>query len=143
MRVLVCGGRDFEDVRLAMHTLDSWHAAQPISCIIEGGAEGADRLARRWAYAAGIGVDTYKADWDLHGRAAGPIRNQRMIDEGKPDLVIAFPGGRGTADMVRRARVAAIDLLEASPFNEADIQEERAQGSSSISRVCHSARSVL
>jgi hypothetical protein len=50
------------------------------------------------------------ADWNTHGRAAGPIRNQRMLDEVKPELVVAFPGGRGTADMVRRAREAGVNV---------------------------------
>jgi len=53
-----------------------------------------------------------RAKWSKHGRAAGPIRNQEMIDECKPDLVVAFPGGRGTADMVRRAKAAGIRVIE-------------------------------
>jgi hypothetical protein len=52
----------------------------------------------------------YKAEWDKHGRAAGPIRNQQMLDDGKPDLVLAFAGGRGTDDMCRRAREAGIEV---------------------------------
>ena len=56
-----------------------------------------------------------EADWAKHGRKAGPIRNQRMIDEGRPDLVVAFPGGTGTADMVERARVAGIRVIEIAP----------------------------
>jgi hypothetical protein len=59
-----------------------------------------------------IPCSVYMADWDGLGRKAGPIRNQRMLDEGKPDLVIAFPGGRGTADMVRRAREAGVEVVE-------------------------------
>ncbi len=58
--------------------------------------------------------EVYEADWHEHGRAAGPIRNARMIAEGRPDLVIAFPGGRGTADMVSRARKAGIEVREVS-----------------------------
>jgi hypothetical protein len=48
------------------------------------------------------------ADWEKLGRSAGPIRNQAMLDEGRPDLVVAFPGHHGTADMVRRARAAGV-----------------------------------
>jgi hypothetical protein len=54
----------------------------------------------------------YPADWAKHGRAASPIRNQQMLDEGRPNLVVAFPGGRGTADMVRRARSAGVEVIE-------------------------------
>lgn len=46
------------------------------------------------------------------GRAAGPIRHQRMLDEGMPDLVLALPGGRGTADMVRHATLAGVEVIE-------------------------------
>ena len=55
-------------------------------------------------------VSIYPADWDKHGKAAGPIRNKQMIDEGKPDLVIAFPGGRGTAGAVRLAKFAGVTV---------------------------------
>jgi hypothetical protein len=110
MRVLVCGGRDFADQLLVYSTLDATHADSPISCLIEGGAPGADHFGMTWAWNNNVPRERYDADWKAHGRAAGPIRNQRMIDEGKPDLVIAFPGGRGTADMVKRAEAAGIEV---------------------------------
>ena len=53
----------------------------------------------------------YVADWATHGKKAGPLRNQRMIDEGHPDLVIAFPGGKGTDDMTRRALAAGVATI--------------------------------
>lgn len=52
------------------------------------------------------------ADWKTHGKRAGSIRNQKMIDDYHPQLVVAFPGGAGTADMVRRARAAGIEVRE-------------------------------
>ena len=114
MRVLVCGGRNFNDAL----TLGSWlggiHGRQGIAVLIEGGARGADFMARRFAEWKGIPVVTFDADWKTHGKAAGPIRNQRMIEEGKPDLVVAFEGGSGTADMVRRARAAGVEVLSAT-----------------------------
>lgn len=87
------------------------HEATPISALIQGGARGADRSAAECARGLGIKVVTVPADWRTHGKAAGPIRNQRMIDDFKPDLVLAFPGGRGTADMVSRARAAGIEVI--------------------------------
>lgn len=110
-RVLVCGGRDFDNAAWLRLTLDELHAAEPYTLLIEGGAGGADRLAREWATTKGIPVATFDAEWMAHGRRAGPIRNQRMLEEGQPDEVVAFPGGRGTADMVRRARAAGITVL--------------------------------
>jgi len=69
-------------------------------------------LAHDWARARMIQVRCYNADWQRHGRGAGPIRNQAMLDDGKPHLVIAFPGGRGTVDMIRRAKAAAVAVAE-------------------------------
>jgi acyl-CoA synthetase (NDP forming) len=57
-------------------------------------------------------VTSFPANWKKHGKSAGPIRNQLMLDVGKPDLVIAFPGGSGTADMIRRARKAGVPVKE-------------------------------
>jgi hypothetical protein len=85
--------------------------------LIHGGARGADRLADRFAKAHGWHVDEYLADWKTHGKRAGPIRNQRMLDEGRPQLVVAFPGGRGTADMVDRARAAGVSVRVVSYFS--------------------------
>lgn len=112
MRVLVCGGRDFDDFDALCRELDGAHAANTINEVIEGGARGADQLAHDWAKLNGVQTIAYLADWETYGYGAGPRRNQRMIDEGKPDLVIAFPGGKGTADCVARARKAGIRVME-------------------------------
>ena len=104
MKVLVCGGRDFDDAALVEKTLD----ATEVTEIIEGGAKGADRLARQWAESREIPVRTFKADWRRYGRGAGPKRNEQMLDEGEPDLVVAFPGGSGTESMMRLARAAGV-----------------------------------
>jgi hypothetical protein len=112
MRVLVCGGRSFDDLPLLDRTLDELHAERPITAVIHGAAAGADTMAHFWAGAAAVPIDVYVAQWKKHGRAAGPIRNQRMLDEGKPDLVVAFPGGGGTADMIRRAERAGVPVRQ-------------------------------
>lgn len=112
MKVLVCGGRDFNDLPTLEAYLDALHAERRIAEVIQGGARGADYLAHCWASLNGVKSVTYLADWEGEGRAAGPKRNQRMLDEGEPDLVVAFPGGRGTADMVRRARAAGVEVRE-------------------------------
>jgi len=69
-------------------------------------------LAQEWAEARGVPCEVYLANWAELGRKAGPIRNQQMLDEGRPTLVVAFPGGRGTADMIRRARSAGVEVIE-------------------------------
>ena len=69
-------------------------------------------MAEDWAKVRGIECVVFHADRAKYGRAAGPIRNQQMLDEGRPTLVVAFPDGRGTADMVRRARSAGVEVIE-------------------------------
>lgn len=142
MRILVCGGRNFgnlsalvadsvsraqveKEYNFILRSLDKlaqddWPKSEPDQygnwlpkvTIISGGASGVDSVAIDWAVVNWCPFEEFKADWKLHGRQAGPIRNQRMIDIGKPDLVVAFPGGNGTADMMRRARGANIKVTE-------------------------------
>ena len=120
MRVLVCGGREYADWTKLEQTLGDLYWSldleeQNIFVLISGGAAGADTLARRFARQNDLvpyNFEEYKADWDKYGKAAGFIRNQQMLDEGKPDLVIAFEGGRGTADMIQRAKKAKIKVIE-------------------------------
>jgi hypothetical protein len=110
-RIIVCGGRDYSDYAKVAAELD---LLRPI-VIIQGGAKGADFMARKWAEANEVFCRTFHADWDTHGKAAGPIRNQRMLDETNSNLVLAFPGGRGTADMVRRAEATGIEVRQVQP----------------------------
>jgi len=110
--VLVTGGRDYSDwfrVRDELHEIALIHG---IRRIVHGNACGADNLAMNWADWRKIPQGKYPADWKQYGNGAGPIRNQLMLDSEPIDLVVAFPGGRGTADMVRRARAAGITVKE-------------------------------
>lgn len=135
MRVIVCGGRMFGRVSFGvpLNYLDNLQAEASaerdmlarvldqhgIAELAEGGAKGADELARQWAASRGVPVRTFEAHWHLHDKAAGGIRNQRMLDEFKPDAVIAFPGGKGTADMVRRATAAGVRVIEVEALRDA------------------------
>lgn len=109
--VLVCGGRHYDDRDAVFRSLDRIRSTCGVYQVIQGGATGADRLADAWARARDIESITMKADWKSFGRKAGPIRNEEMLSLG-PDVVLAFPGGRGTADMVKRAQRAGIRVLE-------------------------------
>lgn len=113
MRAIVCGGRDYDDEGNLFRALDSIGP----TFVIEGGARGADTLAWRWAKRRLPSENrlTIEARWDKHGRAAGPMRNRQMIEEGKPDVVIAFPGGKGTKNMISQARKAGIKVIEVGP----------------------------
>ena len=110
-RILVCGGRDYWDRETfdrAMHFASQWFTAR--FCIIEGGATGADTLAKEWANKRGVAVLTVAANWTLYGPQAGTLRNIWMQEFGLPDLVIAFPGKFGTAGMVDIATQNGIDV---------------------------------
>ena len=122
MRVLVCGSRHWNDPAPIWAVLAGLYARDESAdglIVIEGGAPGADSFAAEWADDEADGSETYPADWDKHGKAAGPIRNQQMLDEGQPDVVYAFKdafdlaqsgSGRGTEDMVRRAKAAGVPV---------------------------------
>jgi aspartokinase-like uncharacterized kinase len=110
--VLVCGGRAFADKLRLFRALDRIHADTPIRHVVQGGAQGADHLARQWAAERGVPSVSYHADWGRFGRSAGPRRNQEQLERGAPDLVLAMPGGSGTADMVRRAKAAGVSVVE-------------------------------
>lgn len=106
-RVLVCGSRSWTDHRAIGARLAKLADG---TRILHGGARGVDTLAGQFANALGFPVSVYFADWEMHGKAAGLIRNQKMLDEGRPCLVIAFWDGtsRGTKDMIARAEKAGV-----------------------------------
>lgn len=68
--------------------------------IVSGGSSGVDSAAIDFAVSRYCPFEEYYADWTKYGKAAGPIRNKLMLDEQKPDLVVAFPGGKGTENMI-------------------------------------------
>lgn len=109
LRVLVTGGRKYQDYR-AVNRAFSLLPTKP-ALIIHGAARGADTLAERWAQCNGVPTLKFPADWTTHRKSAGPIRNRHMLKESNPDLVIAFPGGPGTADMVSIARRANVPVV--------------------------------
>ena len=100
MKVLICGGRDYTNEGYLRDELEAFDALTPITCVVHGGQRGVDKFANTWALDNGIEVREYKADWEQFGRSAGPIRNKLMLYKEEPDLVIAFPGNRGTAHMI-------------------------------------------
>jgi hypothetical protein len=114
MKVLVCGSRYWDNSNIVSAVLDEENDNQPFTLVIEGEASGADTMGREWAEARGIPVLPFPANWEKYGKAAGPIRNQQMLDEGQPDFVIAFTHdiekSRGTRDMVSRAMKADIPV---------------------------------
>lgn len=108
MRAIICGGRKFNDWPYFMAVMER---VPPLTHIISGGATGADQMAIEYAQMYHIPCTVIKADWKVLGKYAGPDRNRRMIAVGKPDLVVAMPGGKGTANMVALAKAARIKVI--------------------------------
>lgn len=111
--VLVCGGRQYDDRDRLFKVLDQQHARRHIGLVVHGAADGADSLAECWAKKRQVMYLGVPAPWALLGRSAGPRRNSYMLAKSKPDLVIAFPGGTGTLDMVSKAEKAGVAVLQA------------------------------
>jgi len=109
-KILVCGGRDYADRAFLEKFLDNQHGVFAFTHVIHGDAPGADKLAHHWALSRGVQAIACPANWAAHGRKAGPLRNRRMA-ELLPDWVYAFPGGAGTASMVKIAQERGIDVM--------------------------------
>ena len=118
MRVLIYGGRDFTPTPEAWRWLDEVIFGYELAdwerdeiTVISGGARGADSFGEEAAKAWGTQIEVYPADWGTHGKRAGFLRNQQMLDSGV-DVAVQFPGGRGTADMRRRLDKAGVKVYE-------------------------------
>ena len=109
--VLVCGGRKYADKEWLEHRLSQLHEVRAFGLLIHGGAKGADHLASLWAKSNGVATLCFPANWKAR-RATGPMRNKQMLAEGRPDLVIAFDGGAGTANMIDTATRAGVQVIE-------------------------------
>lgn len=105
--VLVTGGREYSDKSFLYEQLDLVHP----TLILHGGARGADALTDIYALEKKIPRKIFRAEWHIHGNKAGPIRNEQMAKSG-PDLVVAFPGGRGTNNMVSVAKKYGIPVID-------------------------------
>ena len=105
-KAIVCGGRNFLDKSLLFATLDELDVRH----VIEGGATGADALAREWAQQRFRPFTEYPANWMAQGRGAGPRRNAAMLEE-NPDAVVAFPGGRGTDHIIALAAGRGVPIV--------------------------------
>jgi SLOG family YspA-like protein len=114
MRIGVTGGRAFGDVSMVVRALRGY----PMDAVlVHGAATGADHLCQKWWMDVGREVEPHPAKWQRDGKFAGAIRNQEMVDSGL-DVLIAFPGGRGTADMIARAQVADVPIVFAAEIGQ-------------------------
>jgi len=109
---IVCGGRNYIRRERIYSVLDDFIRGNPcFDCLVQGGALGADYFAKQWAIDRKFFHKEFKADWKKLGPKAGPIRNKQMLDVTKPKTVIAFPGGKGTANMIKQSLSRGIPVI--------------------------------
>lgn len=110
MRVIIAGGRKYQFTASDVYRLDYLHKLHKFAQVISGGAPGADKCGEQWAKSRNIPVRVMRADWKKHGKAAGPIRNGEMAKVA--DALIAFPGDKGTSNMLYLARLHDLEIFE-------------------------------
>lgn len=115
--VLVTGGREYQDQKRVNMELDAIRRQHPNMRLVHGKARGADMMAEAWAIDRNVPSRAYPVDNAIDGPwpAAGHRRNKRMLDDSKPDLVVAFPGARGTRGQVELAYRAGIRVVIVTP----------------------------
>jgi hypothetical protein len=123
MKLLVCGGRDLNEVEvydqlaswiIGFESSSNWFVTE----IIQGRATGADTAAYNYAIDHGLVTQSYFPHWERFGNAAGMIRNKKMLTEGQPDAILAFPGGKGTKGMIKLAENAGIPVYKIGDWND-------------------------
>lgn len=110
MIAIICGGRTYSDWDTFEKVLNKLHERFDIEQVISGGAKGADMLAEKWCIKNGIFNIIVHANWQEHGRRAGPIRNAAMLRH-HADTCIAFPGGIETSNMIEQATRADLQII--------------------------------
>lgn len=137
MRVLVCGGRSYENTDAIHQELIRFHWQNPIDVIIHGGVSGAGVAAEAWARRNRVDVVRYPPNWECLGKRAERLRNDFMLADSCPDFVIVFPGGRDTADLAAKAMAAGIQVLYApSPGNRNSIVSGAADRCEAPKKTC-------
>lgn len=116
MRILITGSRNWADEKVIEEAISTYTLGRLIKkvVVVHGDCPtGADAMADKIAKQMGFRVEVYPADWNKHGRAAGPIRNQQMVDLGA-DICLAFvnPESRGTKHCMQRAKAGGIEVKE-------------------------------
>lgn len=124
MRIAVTGGRYYADASIVELALERFDARDELA---HGACSGADSIAAEYARRRGWKVTEFRANWRPNGsldRSAGPRRNRRLLDEFKPELLIAFPGGRGTTNMIKLAKKAGIPVFHGTKLVREDFNRE-------------------
>ncbi|SFT93279.1 Protein of unknown function [Kosakonia arachidis] len=112
MRVLICSGRFYADIHTLTRILDLYTRTQTIDVLIHGGHHALGRAIETWARDKDIHIIRYPANWALHGKYAETRRNLFMLEDSRPDVLLAFPGGEDTAECIKMAQNIGIRVIE-------------------------------
>lgn len=112
VRVLICSGRFYADTHTLTHVLDLYARTQIIDVLIHGGHQTLGSAIETWARGIDVHVIRYPANWMLHGKYAETKRNLFMLEDSRPDVLLAFSGGEDTAECIRMAQRAGIPVIE-------------------------------
>lgn len=112
MKLIIAGGRDYKPTAGDVEFLDLLYKIFKITEVVSGGASGADAFGEQWAGERCISIKRFPADWEAHGRFAGPIRNAQMA--AYADALVAFPGGAGTRNMIKEAKANNLRIIDLS-----------------------------
>lgn len=111
MRVLICAGRHYADTKMSRQVLDAYHCLRPVQVLIHGGNQFIGSDVEDWAREMGVNVVRYPSNWQHHGKQAERHRNQFMLADSRPDVIIALPGGDDTLELVNQAWISGIHVL--------------------------------
>lgn len=112
MKTIIAGSRDFDDYNMLCDIVDIFHRKYKITQVVSGKAKGVDTFGEYWAKSKMIPIEQFPADWDKHGKAAGPIRNSYMADYAEALIAICLKESRGTLDMIRKAKEKGLVVME-------------------------------
>lgn len=107
MRLIIAGGRDYE---LSKADVNKLNQIEGITEVVSGGCCGADKDGESWARSKKIPIKKFEADWNIHGRSAGPKRNAEMA--AYADAVVLFKGGSGTRSMFKEATKRSLIIFD-------------------------------
>ncbi|NVZ99610.1 DUF2493 domain-containing protein [Pseudomonas gingeri] len=111
MRVLICAGRYYMNASMCRKVLEAYQQVRRIEVLIHGGNQYLGSTLEDWARETGTHIVRYPSNWQLYGKQAERRRNQFMLLDSEPDLVLAFPGGNDTEELVAQARAIGIETL--------------------------------
>ena len=112
MKTIIAGGRNITNPKVVSRAIKSAIASGlEVTEVVTGGAKGVDSIAHRMAVAGGIETKPFPADWDTHGKAAGPIRNRQMAEYADALIAVWDGESRGTGNMIDEAKARGLEVF--------------------------------